>query len=74
MTDEFKIEGDVPIPELQQRARYPFASMQVGDSFAFDKSLLNSVRNNSQAYAKRRGGKFVCRLVGTDVWRCWRIS
>jgi hypothetical protein len=74
VVDEFKIEPDVPMPQNTHKAKYPFANMNAGDSFSFDKSLLNSVRNNSQSYGKRHGSKFVCRQIGTDVWRCWRVE
>ena len=74
MSDQFDIESDIPIPEGSARQKYPFSRMKVGDSFAFDKKFLNSVRNNSQSWAKRHSGRYACRQVGTDVWRCWRIE
>lgn len=75
MIDDFQIEPDVPMPEGRARPmRYPFDRMQIGESFAFDKKFLTNVRNNAGAYSKRHGGKFACRQVGTDIWRCWRVE
>lgn len=75
MNDQrFEIEPDVPIPEGTTKQKYPFSRMNVGDSFVFEKEQLTALRNSSASWAKRHGGKFVCRQVGTDVWRCWRIE
>jgi hypothetical protein len=77
MVGEFSIEADVPIPggSGSRPSKYPFADMEIGESFAFDRSKLNSVRNNAGSYAKRHDGvRFVCRQVGTDVWRCWKLE
>lgn len=73
MTD-FKIEQGIPVPLGDARSRYPFQSMNVGDSFALTPQQVRSARNSMHAYAKRSGTRFTLREVGDGVWRCWRIS
>ena len=77
MIGEFSVEYDIPIPggSGSRPTKYPFADMNVGESFAFDKSKLQSVRNNACSYAKRHDGvRFVCRQVAADTWRCWKLE
>jgi hypothetical protein len=87
----FKIEKDVPIPAIPQAGRprlYPFAEMEIGDSFSVplsgvrvkansgytDKAARNLV-SAASIYSKKCGIKFSTRtLHGEGVVRCWRVS
>ena len=77
MLDDYKIESDVPVPENTsgRSSKYPWADMKIGDSFAFDKGSLQSLRNSAWSYTKRHNGvRFVFRQMGTDMWRCWKVE
>jgi hypothetical protein len=70
------IERDVPIPSSkrgERRNRYPFADMNVGDSFAVDGGLAQSVKAAASNRTAKHGGKFVTRLDGNRI-RCWRTA
>ena len=68
----FKIETDVPVPPIF--ARYPFAQMQLGDSFVMPQEQVSKARNAASAFARKRGVKFLFRRVDNDTFRCWRIK
>lgn len=75
-----KIEKNVPIPKSHQgRNRtpgYPFAAMQVGDSFFVrckDKAELNRVRSAAAIHANKTGSKFKTRTVDGGI-RVWLVS
>jgi hypothetical protein len=71
---EFVIDKDVPLPTTTRgrRARYPFADMQVGDSFLVtgDKSTTESARSAAYAHTRRNGKAFSARPVagGMRIW------
>ena len=74
---EFKVEPNIPIPGGTQarRNRYPFADMDINDSFAMEKSQMESVRRNAHAYAARHDGvRFVFRQMDENTWRCWKLE
>jgi hypothetical protein len=76
MADEFKIEKGVPLPlprRPRRLAKYPFANLQVGDSFlvpGFSKNgqISGSLANWAKAHPEWR---FATRKVegGLRVWR-----
>lgn len=70
---EYKIEKGVPIAKVggigQNGSKYPFAEMDVGDSFAGPKL----VRPAAFAYAKEHHVTFKTRTEGDGV-RVWRIA
>jgi hypothetical protein len=78
----FKIEKNVPAPELFSRGRpriYPFREMEIGDSFfvAQEKSNQFSIKLSNAAASSgfRTGAKFSIRWVEEEGgYRCWRIS
>lgn len=70
----FKLSKSVPLPGTQGGegiARYPFAEMDVGDSFLVPHSLSESVKAACYSYGRRHRMKFVSRKVGNGrrVWR-----
>lgn len=74
---DFKIEIGIPIPPEPEpkKAKYPFAEMEVGDSFRFLGKLKVSVRQAATLYAHRDGSRkeFVVQPEGDD-YRIWRTK
>lgn len=74
---EIKIEKGIPVPETRGvLAKYPFSSMEVGDSFfvaASDTGDLSHVRSAASWNAKRHEMKFCTRTVDGGV-RVWRLE
>jgi len=64
------IEKNIPIP-----VRYPFAQMQVGDSFAIPPNVnRTTVASSALKYGRQHGMKFVVRMVADRSYRCWRVG
>jgi hypothetical protein len=72
-----KIERDVPLPPPVRRGRkptWPFAEMEVGDSFVVPASRREKARLAAANYAHRhRGWKYATRDV-PDGYRIWRTA
>ncbi len=65
-----KLDKNIPIPK-----KYPFAEMQVGDSFVIaDGVKRTTVSVASIRYGKATGKKFTTRKVLEGVYRCWRTE
>lgn len=66
------VEKNVPMPTAGPRnaAKYPWAELEVGDSFLMPKPLANASAQAS-IYGTRKNKKFACRAVegGTRIWR-----
>ena len=72
--DMLTIESNVPAPDWQKRAKYPFSDMAVGDSFLItDADMIKNARSAAWMYSKRHGGRFSCRKV-PEGWRVWRVE
>ena len=77
----FEIEKEIPIPPLRREDRkYPFADMDVGDSFFIRFSVEARKKNQSKigaaigGYSRRNSGKkFSARCVDGGI-RVWRIA
>ena len=72
----FEIEKHIPIPEHTgsgARPKYPFADMEVGDSFFAPNMTARSLINASQWHANKTGKKFTCSTVEGGA-RCWRVA
>lgn len=75
---KIKVERGVPAPpRTASRTKYPFADMEVGDSFfmsaAFPEHERGRVSAAACAYAKKHGVKFSTKVFDTGV-RTWRIK
>lgn len=77
-TGEFmELKSDIPLPSTKSYAlgatKYPFAKMQVGDSFGIEsgrhKLVRSAVCNRHLKYPER----FAIRQHEGE-WRCWRIA
>lgn len=67
------IETDIPQPTQDCRTKYPFLSLQIGESFTTDGLMLGSVRARASQMGKAHGRRFrVCKQAGG--LRVWRVS
>jgi hypothetical protein len=75
---KIQIESGYPAPTRSTaRAKYPFAKMEVGDSFfmksGFPEHERGRVSAAACAYAKKHGVKFSTKVFDNGV-RTWRIK
>lgn len=69
---EIKIEKGISIPTGKNK--YPFAEMQVGESFAVPLSMKNNVRTNlNQFKLRHKDFSFATRANDKEV-RVWRVE
>ena len=80
-TTEFVIESDIPIPARSHFAsKYPWANMQVGDSFFIARenrnrrSLAVLPGNASKRYSPKRFIGRSCTRNGVQGLRVWRVE
>ena len=67
-----KIEKKIPLPTA--RTNWPFAKMEVGDSFIVPVEKLISCRGAASAYSKNHPCvRFTVRTMDGKV-RCWRTA
>lgn len=69
---KIRIDKNVPMP-----VRYPFADMQVGDSFAVPKTVhRTTVSIAALRYGRKHGMKFAVRQTDpiNKSLRCWRVA
>jgi len=70
---EFKIEKGIPFHAA--RSKYPFADMEVGDSFSFHPDSAFLVNSAAGAYSRKYAGiKFSVKKQSETESRIWRIS
>ena len=74
MVNEFHIEKGIPVPKTAgagRKTKYPFESMQVGDSFFVKDGTVKTLSRSCGTYGKRLERKFTSRTVdgGARVWR-----
>ena len=65
------IDTSVPIPE---RAIYPLAQLEVGDSFLFPADKRGSVQTRASKVKRDTGREFVVRKINKDECRIWRTK
>ena len=66
-----EVEKSVPLPAGKKR--YPYSSMDIGDSFFVDSGKLQVVCNANYRASKRLGMQFIARKEAQGV-RVWRVS
>ena len=84
----YKIDKDIPIPKCRNDTKYPFDSLEVGDSFFVScehtsKTFINMQRYVSYANRKRKAEekvnpgqnivRFISRRVDEGI-RVWRLK
>lgn len=84
-TQEFRVEKGVPRPKGygsgNRRGKYPWAQMEIGDSFAVPRSeeehQLNYISRAASLWGKRNARKFSLRSLtenGQRVIRIWWVE
>jgi hypothetical protein len=74
----YEIEKNVPLvgKGIGRNAKYPLASMEIGDSFVVPLKYpeqRNALNSAVSIFAKRHGRKFATRRIDNSV-RVWRIA
>jgi hypothetical protein len=71
----YQITKGLPIPKISagRPAIYPFAVLEVGDSFFSDNQGVANVRSAACAFARNHKVRFIVRKEGEGA-RCWRIE
>lgn len=68
--NQLPIDKNVPLP-----ARFPFAGMKVGDSFAVPADVKRAtVAVAASRYGKENGKVFSVRKMKDGSYRCWRLE
>lgn len=72
------VESGIPVPPKPRPGggasrKYPFPSMEVGDSFFMPKGKPRVIATAACMFARPRGWKFTCRVVDGGV-RVWRVK
>ena len=68
----YKIDKNVT-PPAKGRTVYPFAQMEIGDSFMAPGIAPRTLYQAAFSYSRRHGGKFSTRAEN-DGARCWKIA
>jgi hypothetical protein len=69
----FTIDKGIPAPS-KERSRYPFADMEVGDSFLIPDMKTSAEISSAVSYRKNRYREdYVCRSTEGGL-RVWRIA
>jgi len=68
-----KIEKGVDVPSERKRLSYPYAQMDVGDSFFIKDVALQTICNANYRYGSKHGVKFTARKQDGGI-RVWRID
>ena len=67
---QISIDKKVPLP-----VRFPFADMEVGDSFAVPPEVNRPAINvAAMRYGRKHGMTFTVRLTADRSLRCWRTA
>lgn len=71
---QYKVDKNIPIPAREAvnkgKCKYPFADMQVGDSFGFNPDDYLKIRSASCNYiTKGNKVKFKISKIANRVWR-----
>ena len=70
-----EIEKGIPLPTRGAvRRKYPWAEMEVGDSFAAKFSSAGSAYATAKTGGLRNNMKFTARRIEGDEYRIWRIA
>jgi hypothetical protein len=74
------VEKGIPMPKVRTRGRnggrrpeYPWATMEIGDSFLFPDHICRGTPYRLCKYASVDGREFRARRT-PDGFRCWRVA
>lgn len=73
---EYKIEKNVPMVVLRKPgfSKYPFAQMQIGDSFVAPLEERRRISSAATHYGKNHNSKFHIRKITEKQIRIWRTE
>lgn len=78
MQKTYKVEKGIPIPPKKTFSKYPFAILEIGDSFLVpfkgNHSNPGLLANRVGANCRRFVGKKFCYRIIEDGVRVWRIE
>ena len=74
--NQITVERGIPMATKVGDAtrKYPFNTMEVGDSFALGNLSRDTVSNAAYAYGKINSNKFSVRKLPDGTHRCWRLA
>lgn len=67
-----KVDSGVPLPSAKQK--YPYAELQVGDSFVVSGRGLQVMCNANYRYGKKLGCVYTAKRLEDGSIRIWRVS
>lgn len=70
---KYQIESGVPMPINLRNVKYPFKTMEIGDSFIIDNVNAKIIHNAAYAFGKRNNKKFTVR-TNDGTARIWRVQ
>jgi hypothetical protein len=75
MTEEFPIQGDIPLPKAVVRngTKYPWPNMKTGDSIIVEKQYLDRIRTAAYDWARRHDAAFRSGKDEQGAYRIWRV-
>lgn len=67
----FAIDSHIPVPTQQSSCKYPYGSLEVGQSFLAADGNASSIRSGASQFGKRNNKKFRVSKTreGIRVWR-----
>jgi hypothetical protein len=71
MDEDIRIEKNIPMPVVKKQNKYPFAEMEVGDSFFVKGVKEATIRAYSHVQARKLNRTYIVRAEneGVRVWR-----
>lgn len=69
----FEIEKSVPIPP-DKKTPWPFADMEVGDSFSIPAQSIAKARVAASFYQRSHNVILTVRVQPDRSFRCWRVK
>jgi hypothetical protein len=74
----YKIEKDVPIPDdpfLDLKRKYPFAELEIGDSFVVAaRDMRRTTRAADQYRRRHQGWNYRVKRLDDGTVRLWRVA
>lgn len=73
--DEVKVEKGIPLPPIERGrpVKWPFATMEIGESFFMKGCTKSSVATACNQKGRKFGRKFAMR-AGDGGYRVWRVA
>ena len=69
----YNVESGVEVPKVRRKHSFPYAQMNVGDSFLAEDVAIGAMCNYNKRNGAKLGMKFVAKKEG-DAVRVWRIE